>query len=247
MITGFGLIRQPGLRRFAVVPLLINCAVFAALIGWLSTQFERLLSWAPDWQWLEAVQDWWLIGALVSLIQGILWLMFALAALIAVTYTFAIVANLIAAPFNSLLAEKVEAHLRGHPLGEGDNFMTVLKAVPKTLWSEVQKLVYLGLWAIPLLLISFVPVVNLASPVLWFLFGAWMLSLEYWDYPMGNHNHLFKQIKQAARQKRSLALGFGAVVTACTAVPILNLFTMPAAVAGATALWVNELDGKLEH
>ena len=41
------------------------------------------------------------------------------------------------------------------------------------------------------------------------------------------------------RDKRSTALGFGAGVTLLTAIPIINLFIMPAAVCGATKLSVD--------
>jgi CysZ protein len=37
------------------------------------------------------------------------------------------------------------------------------------------------------------------------------------------------------------ALGFGATVMVFTTIPVLNLVAMPVAVAGATALYVNEL------
>ena len=94
---------------------------------------------------------------------------------------------------------------------------------------------------IPLLILSIIPLFNLISPVAWFAFGAWMLALEYVDYPMGNHNYRFRQIKRFMHSKRSLAVGFGGGVTLMTAIPIVNLFAMPVAVAAATSLWVEEL------
>ena len=93
---------------------------------------------------------------------------------------------------------------------------------------------------VPLLILQFIPLLNIAAPVLIFLFGAWMFALEYFDYPMGNHGLLFKDVRRELRQRRRSALGFGVVVAGVSLVPILNLFIMPVAVAGATALYVDQ-------
>jgi len=77
--------------------------------------------------------------------------------------------------------------------------------------------------------------------VLWFLYTAWMLAFQYVDYPMGNHGYKFTAIRARLRGRRLLGLGFGAATAAMTLVPVLNFVVMPAAVAGATALWVREL------
>ena len=44
-----------------------------------------------------------------------------------------------------------------------------------------------------------------------------------------------------AMGKRFAGLGFGAVVTLAITIPIVNLFVIPAAVAGATVFWVDQL------
>jgi len=80
---------------------------------------------------------------------------------------------------------------------------------------------------------------NIAAPLLIFLFGAWMFALEYFDYPMGNHGLLFKDVRKELRKQRRSALGFGVLVAGLSLVPILNLFIMPVAVAGATAMYVD--------
>lgn len=77
--------------------------------------------------------------------------------------------------------------------------------------------------------------------MLWFLYTAWMLTLEYSDYPMGNHGLEFREMRARLRRKRVLGLGFGATTAGLTLVPVVNFIVMPSAVAGATALWVDEL------
>ncbi|MGB0721168.1 MAG: sulfate transporter CysZ [Gammaproteobacteria bacterium] len=234
LFKGLSLIMQPGLRRFVLIPLLINIVIFGGL-GWLAyvlfaDLMQDLTDYLPDWlDWLE-----WL-----------LWPLAVAAFLLVVFYTFSLLANIIAAPFNSLLAEKTELLLTGQPLEDGSSLADVLKSVLPMIAAEIGKLMYFVVRAIPLLILSFIPVLNVAAPVLWFLFSAWMLALEYMDYPMGNHNLLFKDIRARVQTRRMTGLGFGAMTTLFTMIPVLNFIAMPTAVCGATALWVDRF--KDEH
>ena len=76
------------------------------------------------------------------------------------------------------------------------------------------------------------------------IFGSWLLSLEYFDYPMGNHDLVFDQEKRYLRERRGIALGFGGGVMAMTSIPIVNFVAMPIAVAGATLLWVEQFQSE---
>ena len=241
---GLHLIQQPGLRRFVAIPLTINIVIFAGMIFLGYHYYSMVIDWlTPDW--LAGWEDNWWVGWAIGIIEFFLWMIFGAAVLIIVTYTFALIANFIAAPFNSLLAEKVEHHLKGTLDQSNESISHILASIPKTLASELHKLAYLLIWMLPLLLLQFVPLLQLAAPVAWFAFGAWMLALEYLDYPMGNHNYRFGQIKAYMKSRRGLALGFGGGVTLMTVVPIVNLVAMPIAVAGATAMWVERLSAEI--
>ena len=225
---GLSLLNKPGVRRFVILPLLINILIFAGLI-WLSAdQFGQFIDWMtptlPDWLlWLT-----WL-----------LWLVFGLTAFIVLFFGFSILANLVGAPFNSFLAAAVEKHLTGQPLP--DSGKSLWQEVVEALLGEVKKILYYLLWAIPLLILGFVPGINLLVPVLWAIFGAWMLSLEYTDYPLGNHGMTFPAIRRKISEQRMLSLGFGGAVMLATLIPLFNFLVMPVAVAGATALRVEQM------
>jgi CysZ protein len=230
LFQGFSLIFKKGIRPFVVIPLLVNIVVFSLAIGMAKAQFdgimETLLGWLPSW---------------LSWVQWLLYPLFALLILVAIYYVFTIVANLIAAPFNSLLAEKVEKHLKGLPMPEFKGYKVMLNMVGKTILSESRKLLYMLKWLPLLIVISFIPVLNLLAPFAWALFGAWMLALQYTDYPMGNHELFIKDELKRLRKHRASSLGFGGAVTLMTMIPILNFLAMPVAVAGGTAFWVNRL------
>jgi len=229
VFEGLRLIRQPGLRRYVVVPLLVSIVFFsAAIMGlthWLEALIDMLLGYLPDWL------DW---------LRYLLWPVFALLGVLIIFYSFSIVTNLIAAPFNGMLAEAVEKHLTGQPIETG-GWKALARDIVPSLVSELRKLLYFLLRAVPLGLLFLIPGVNLAAPFLWVLFSAWMLVIEYIDYPMANHLLHFSTQRRLLRSRRVLAYGFGGGSLLLTMIPLLNFLAMPVSVAGATALWVGEL------
>ena len=74
------------------------------------------------------------------------------------------------------------------------------------------------------------------APVLWFLFSARMLAIQYCDYPFDNHKVPFKEMRTALRTQKVANMQFGALTSLFTMIPFLNLFIMPVAVCGATAM-----------
>lgn len=225
---GLSMLRKKGIRRYVLIPLTINITLFTGLIYLLVQQFSALIDrLLPDWL------DW---------LSWLLWPLLAIAIAIAVFYSFTIIANLISAPFNSLLAAKVEKMLSGHE-PQGSN-IPLPATISRTITAELRKLAYMVKWLIPLLIITIIPGLNVIAGPLWILFGAWMLALEYMDYPMGNYDLFFPQIRQRAHKNRPLALGFGSGVMLMTSIPVLNFLAMPTAVIAATLMWVNELRGE---
>ena len=59
---------------------------------------------------------------------------------------------------------------------------------------------------------------------------------------MDNHQLGFADVKEAVRSRRLSSMGFGGLVALCAGIPVVNFFVVPAAVVGATLLWVEELD-----
>ncbi len=221
VFSGFGLLFKPGIKRFVLIPFFINLALFSVAAKLLNDQLDiwmqKLL---PDWLgWLE-----WLIVPLF-------WLTMALI----VFYSFTIIANLIAAPFNSILSARIEALLTGKK-PEDINSDGFIKLIFRTMKSEAQKILYAIKWFIPLLIITAIPALNIVSPFLWILFAVWFFALEYNDYPLANRGLFFEDIKSYNRKNRMRTLGLGSAVFVLTSIPVVNFVAMPVAVAGATKL-----------
>lgn len=230
LVRGVRMLTHPALRLFVIVPLGVNILIFGTLIGvgfsYLGAAMEQWLAWIPDW---------------LGFIEWLLWLLIVLATGLITGYTFTAVALLIASPFNSLLAEKAEELHTGKEVSGLESFGAALLEVPRAIVRELGKLLYYLPMAALVLLLTFIPVLNAVSPVLWLLLGAWMMSIEFVDYPVDNHRLGFGEVKEACRRRRLSSLGFGGLVALCTGIPVINFFVVPAAVVGATLLWCDEL------
>ncbi|CAK0770971.1 CysZ protein [Gammaproteobacteria bacterium] len=227
---GLSLLINPGLRRYVVLPLASSVLLFSFAIWWGMGQFGAFNGWAHGYL------PFWLIW-----IEWLLWPIFTIAPVVVVFYFFTLITNIIAAPFNSLLAEKVSRQISGLPMGAGPGFGTAILRVPSSLKEEWRKSVWFIVRALIFVVLFFIPLVNLVAPLLWALFSAWSLALKYLDYPIGNQGLEFDETRALAAENRWLVLGFGVAVLAMTIVPVLNFVAMPAAVAGASALWTDHM------
>jgi len=224
------LLNQPGVRIYVVIPFCINLLLFGALIWYGYSRFQPLVEWMMSF-----------VPGFLDFLQWLIWLFFGVLAALTVFFCFTPVANIVAAPFNALMAEKIEIHLTGRAPSSAVSFANMALGAIR---SQLGKLVYILLWALGLFLISLIPLINLIAPVLWLVFGSWLLSLEYLDYPMGNHDIVFDEEKRYLRERRGIALGFGGGVMVMTSIPIVNFIAMPLAVAAATLLWVEQFQPK---
>ncbi|MNF62315.1 putative sulfate transport protein CysZ [compost metagenome] len=226
---GLKLVLSPGLRLFVLLPLTVNLLLFGALIGFAVQEFS---GWVDAF--MPSLPDW------LSFLQYILWPLFVLLVVVLVFFSFTMLANIIAAPFNGFLAEKVEVVVRGQDDFPAFSWAELMAMIPRTVGRELRKLAYFLPRAAALLILSFIPVVNLVAAPLWILFGIWMMAVQYIDYPADNHKLGWNEMLAWLREKRWQSLGFGGITYLALMIPFVNILMMPAAVAGATLFWVRE-------
>jgi CysZ protein len=228
LLQGARLLSHPGLRLFVLLPLLVNIIMFGVgllvLISFVGGWMGDIATWLPEW-----------MGGITSFLWFLLVILFGMA----VFFSFNLLANFIAAPLNGLLAEKVQLHLTGKELGI-NNLGSILASIPRSIGREISKLTYYLPRILILLILTLIPGINVITPWLWVLLTAWMMVIQYVDYPMDNNGISFRKMKRSLSQQRLLHLGFGGGVSLLLMLPVVNFFAMPIAVAGATALYVNE-------
>lgn len=237
---GFSLAVSPGLRGYVIVPLIFNMLIFGGLY---------YLSGHLIGQWIDAATAGWQITGTFAFLNGaihflinaavvLVWIL--LLGLFASVFTLGV--QLIAAPFMGFLAEKVDIRVTGRPMPEE----SILAMTVRTFKRELRKTWY-WLWRALLILlvvlvIYFIPVVNVFASAIWFLWSGWLMGMQYLDYAADNRQTSFELMLERLKTKRWMVLTFGSVVLGLTMLPLVNLFIMPVAVVAGTLIWVKELD-----
>lgn len=235
LFQGLRLLNHPKIRWFVIGPLLINIVLFIGLTALAVEQFGTLLSWLTD-----KIPDW------LSFVAWLFWILFGGFLLLVYGYSFAILGNILASPFYGPLAERVEEVLTNNRRSSTKTGKQLLALAGRSVKREFIKLGYflpriIGVLLLTLAL-SFIPVLNLLGPAIAFFWGAWSLALQYLDYPADNNQIGFVQLREELRNRRLVSLSFGGSVLIATTIPVLNLFTMPASVIGATSFWLERME-----
>ncbi|MBU2546253.1 MAG: sulfate transporter CysZ [Pseudomonadota bacterium] len=229
ILKAFRLLFAPGIKRFVIIPILVNALFFSL---WMVTGFYfigHFAAWFPSWlRWLR-----WLF-----------YVLFFLTSSLVIVYTFTIFANLIAAPFNSLLAEKVETLVKGEKPDSTNNLKELLREMKRSFLREWEKIKYYVPRAVLLLILFLIPVVNVIASILWFIFACWMMAVEYIDFPMDNHKRSFKDVRSFLRKHYGTSMSFGLSMALLSMIPILNFVALPIGVIAGTLFW---LDHKNRH
>lgn len=187
-----------------------------AISGWL-TGFAD--SWSDTWRTVVKVA----VG--ISVIAATLGLSVLL---------FTAITLMIGGPFYEYIAEEVEDELGGVPgaeqVGFWRGFLVGLRSTILLVGVSV-------LFAIPLFLCGFIPVVGqTVVPVLGVCVNGYLLGIELTGIPFTRRGRSFKERRQLLATRRSMVLGFAVPAYLLCLIPLAALVVIPAAMAGGTVL-----------
>ncbi|MEV7198836.1 EI24 domain-containing protein [Streptomyces griseoluteus] len=215
---GFGLL--PGL-----ITLVLYVAVLVALGVWGSDAVTWATPFADDWS-----------GPWQGVFRGFLTVvLFALALLLAVL-TFTAATLLIGQPFYESLSERTDADVS--PDGTAPSSS---RPMWRDVWisarDSLRILVRACVWGVLLFALGFLPVVGqTVVPVLGFFVTGFFLTEELTSVALQRRDVDLRARLALLRSRKMLAWGFGVPLGLAFLVPVVAVFLMPGAVAGATLL-----------
>jgi len=234
LFKGFGLLGRARILPFVVGPLLINVSLFYFGVSYLIDSYNNWLN-----GFLEFIPDW------LGFIRWLLTPLFYLLVTVFVALTFTLAANFIGSPFYGFMAEKVELIYRDEASNNSFKFLSLVRSIPLALIRELQKLARYLLWAIPIIIVwivsLFIPLLIPVTSVLWFVFGAWVLTVQHVDYAYDNNELSISSLASDLRKFKLTALSFGGITSLAMMIPVFNIFVIPAAVCGGTLFYVEKL------
>lgn len=235
----FALISKLKLWKYFAIPIVISI-VTALTIGvtayGLSDNIGRFISSIWPWDFgketFTSISTF--IGAIVIIAIGL------------ILYKHIIMA--LSAPFMSPVSEKIETHLTGIEKHQHRN-----TTFGQQLWRGIRiNLRNLGkelLITIPILMLKFIPVINIFSTVLLFLVQAYYAGFGNMDYTLERHFKYGESVR-FVRKYRGIAIGNGIVFILLLLVPVVGIIlVLPLSVTAASLKTVTLLkeEGRLNN
>lgn len=227
----FVFFKHPELVKYWIVPI---CLTLIALV----LVFRGAWEWRDDvvgWIWSEPTgDDFW--AGVARFFHGLVEIVAAVAMMLLGIVVVYLVTAPLAAPFKAALSDKVDEIVSGVPSPKvtvKDLAIDVFRTVSYEIGYFVITLV---LWIASLLL----PVVGqIIVSVITFVITALYFGVDYIDWPASRRGHgLIHRFGLAWRHFLPM-MGYGTGVWLFMLIPFVNLFFMPAAVAGGTLLYID--------
>jgi len=222
---------NPRLVQYILIPILINTLVFSGAV-YLGLDFfgSTVVEYIPQgeaWYW--------------SVLYWLLWVIAVLLTAVLVFFTFTVVGNLLAAPFNDLLSERTEEVLTGATNEEPFTVKRFLSDAWHTLLMEAKKMWVFVLIMVLILPLNLMPGIgNSIYTVLAISLTLFFLCFEYLGFVMVRKRQFFREQKNYIMARKFLMLGFSCGVMAILAIPFFQLLCIPLAVVGVTRIWCEE-------
>lgn len=219
----FKLIQQLGLWKYFGVPMAISF-VTALLIGFtawgLGDNMGSFISRVWFWDWgaeaFRTLSN--VLGSLIIIAIGL------------IIYKHIVMA--LSAPFMSPVSEKIEAHLSGthHTHRNTSNASQLWRGIR----INVRNLLMELLITIPLLILSFIPILNIVTSVLLFLVQSYYAGFGNMDYTLERHFKYGESVQFVSKHKGT-AIGNGLVFMAMLLIPVVGIIlVLPLSVTAAS-------------
>jgi CysZ protein len=215
------------LLKYILIPFTINLVVFSLAIylglDFFNSFISHHIPQGEVWYWF--------------LLNYLLWIIAFLLTAVLVFFTFAVVGNLIASPFNDILSEKTEAILTGRQGEEPFRLTVFLQDARRTLFDETRKMLLFVLVMVLLLLLNLIPVVgSVLYPVLSAGLTIYFLAVEYTGYTFTRKHLSYKDQRGYIFKNKSLLFGFGTGLLLVLAIPLFQFLCIPLGVVGGTRI-----------
>jgi len=145
----------------------------------------------------------------------------------------------LSSPFMTPVSEKVEKHLTGNTR---KNEIKLIPQLIRSIKLNITNLIKELLITIPLMILSFIPVIGVFFMLLTFYFQAYYAGIGNMDYTLERHLN-YKESRYFYKKYKGIAVGNGTVFTLLLFVPIIGIMiSLPLSTVAATIESIKKLN-----
>jgi len=228
------LISKLKLWKYFIIPILIS-VVTAVLIGIeayvlsdnIGSYIAKLWIWDFGKETFTSISNF--VGVVIILIIGL------------ILYKHIIMA--LSAPFMSAVSEKIEHHFYGDAVHLHIK-STFTQQLVRGIRINSRNLLKELLITFPILLLKFIPVINIFSMILLFLVQAYYAGFGNMDYTLERHLN-YKKSVQFVGENKGIAIGNGIVFMLFLLIPVIGIIiVLPLSVTAASTKTLSLLHNK---
>ena len=225
------IIHTLNLWKFFTIPICISISTGVSIFTtayFFSDNLGQLISKLWAWEWGAKT-----IYSISTAISAVLIITFGI-----IVYKHVVLA--LSAPFMSPVSERIESHMyQNYKISNNDTsfWQQLIRGIKINMRNLAKELCIVIL----LLIVSFIPVVGIASTVLIFITQAYYVGFGNMDYTMERHFG-YQESVHFVRNHRGMAIGNGAVFMILLFIPFIGfIITLPLAVVAASRVTIKEI------
>jgi CysZ protein len=211
------------LLKLSIIPFFLDLLGLVVGIYYTLTHFEKITAHfvhRPEF-WYQFIVYYLILAiAALSLFFIVLFLVF-------------IVANLVALPFNDLLAEKTLSLHNALPIVRENGSRARVSKSLRNMGAMLKKLPILVVAGLFMTVAAFVPGLGILAAML----GVFLMAMDRIDYASDHHQLSFKERMGFVRRNFPEMVGFAAALGFTTALPFFNILLMPGGVVAGAILF----------
>ncbi len=224
---------RKGLKRYFIIPFVINIVLLSALVWFSWTNvYPALASFIPQ-------GDAWYLAILRLIAAPFL---FAAVTIFLVLF-YSIAGSIITAPFNDPLSARVEELFGGEKHDESLTLRLILGDVTRMASNTARLLIILAAFNVLILLLNLVPVAGgLLYSMLSFASALFFLGFGFFDFPLERRRFVFKSKLGLLWRYRYMTMGVGLAFWVLSLVPLLGFMALNLGTIGATTLFMEHIE-----
>ncbi len=226
----FKIINELKLWKYFRIPIIISLIV-GLVIGGSALLFAGNIGtyMGSIWRW-DFGKD--TFNAIATFISGLLILAVGF-----ILYKHIVMA--LVAPFMSPISEKIEKHFLGNQ--HNHRVTTFSEQLSRGIKISVRNLGRELMFTIPVLILGFIPILGLISPIILFLIQAYYAGFGNIDFTLERH-YKYKESIQFVRKNRGLAIGNGILFILLLLIPVIGfIIVLPLSVTAATSETIKKI------
>ena len=239
--TAHQFIKQHRLWHFVYIPGIINAIFFFLFINWVTSNITEWVDGVFGFD-CGGVLGW--FCSIFSFLTGFLeyfirWMLYT--ALIGVyLFIYKSIILLLYSPVLAYLIEVVEKKHKG--IDTPFKLEQFLKDTVRGIVLATRGILLEGLIIIALLIMTFVPIINIIQPILMWLVSSYFLGVSMLDYALERKGLNVKESIIYSKKNKSLASSIGSVFQVVFLIPAIGWMVAPTYSAVAAYFAVDELD-----